>query len=62
MDPTLTTLFGNLIAANVGLTLVSLLVLLLHFWAFIGYMRGGIREMSRSQEHIAAMGRDLHSR
>jgi hypothetical protein len=62
MDPMLATLFWNLIAANLGLTLVSLLVLLLHFWAFIWYMRRGFREMTRSQEYIAEMVRDLHSR
>ena len=62
METNLFTLWGNLIALNIGLTIGSLLVVMLHFWAFLWYMRRGFREMSVSQEHIAEMLRDLHGR
>ena len=69
MDQAIVPFMLRLLASNLGATISTLLVLMLHFWAFAYYLHRGQRTMQASleriegsNERIALMVRELHNR
>lgn len=76
MDPTLVTLWSNLLAANLGATLVGILLIFGYFFVLVFTTRkyhaqalASLAQIATSQarvetsaEHIAEMVHDLHQR